>query len=469
MFKGCDQMREMFDVSFARHVRAALTVMASAVAACLVFLTDVHAQDTTHTLIHAGRLLAVPGGSVEERQSIVISGDKIVELRAGFAAPDDIAADPDRVRVIDLSGKFVLPGLIDSHVHITSESGPGFKLRRVVSSGPDQAISAAMNARRTLMAGFTTVRDTAGFRGDDFEAVFAIRDGIAKGKVAGPRLLVCGQGITPTAGHGDFMGYRPDIEALLAPKSICDSAAECRKTTRYMIKRGADFIKIAATGGITSEISAGLDQQMTNEEIRAVVETAHSLGRKVTAHAHGTNGINAALRAGVDSIEHGTFMNDESVRLFLEIGAYLVPTMLAHKASAARVANDPSLPEAVRQKSKDRTDNKIAQVRRAYEAGIKMAFGTDAAISPHGRNAQEFALLIEAGVSPMDAIVMATVNAADHLGVAETTGSIEPGKAADIIAVEGDPLSDVTVLENVSFVMKEGFVHKHQGRLLAMP
>ena len=447
----------------------AVAVAGAFVATCLLLLADVWAQAPSHAIIHAGRLLAVPGTAVVERQSIVVVGRTIADVRPGFIDPGDVAGDPARVRVIDLSDKVVLPGLIDSHVHITSESGPGFKLRRVVSSGPDQAISAAMNARRTLMAGFTTVRDTAGFRGDDFEAVFAIRDGIANGKVAGPRLLVSGQGITPTAGHGDFMGYRPDIEALLAPKSICDSPAECRKTTRYMIKRGADFIKIAATGGITSEIAAGLDQQMTDQEIRAVVETAHGLGRKVAAHAHGVGGINAALRAGVDSIEHGTFMDDESVKLFRRTGAYLVPTMLAHKASADRVANDPSLPEAVRRKSQDRTDDKIAQVRRAYRAGVRMAFGTDAAISPHGTNAEEFALLVQADVTPMDAIVMATVNAADLLGIADIAGSIEPGKAADIIAVDGDPLADITVLEQVVFVMKDGFVHKHQGRRLAIP
>jgi len=438
-------------------------------AGAALLLLAAAADAAPDTVIHAGRLLAVPGEPVRERQSIVIESGRILEVRAGFVSPDELAGDGAAPRLIDLSESFVLPGLIDAHVHITSESAPGFKLRRVVSSGPDQAISAVMNARRTLMAGFTTVRDTAGFRGAGFEAVFAIRDGIADKKVAGPRILVAGQGLTPTAGHGDFMGYRPDIEKLLAPEAICDGADECRKATRYMVKRGADFIKIAATGGITSEISAGLDQQMTDAEIRAIVETAHALGRKVTAHAHGTNGINAALEAGVDSIEHGTFMDDRSVALFLETGAYLVPTMLAHKASTERAANDPSLPEAVRAKSKDRSQDKHAQIRRAYEAGVKMAFGTDAAIAPHGSNGEEFALLVEAGVSPMDAIAMATVHAADHLGLAETVGTIVPGKAADIIAVAGDPLADVTVLEDVPFVMKDGIVHKERGRGLAIP
>lgn len=463
----------MSDVSLIRPAAGATAamamVMAMAMATGVLAAANAQPLTPTHTIIHAGRLLAVPGAPVKTRQSIVIDEGRIADVRPGFVEPAELALDPDRVKVLDLSNMFVMPGLIDCHVHIASESGPGFKLRRVVQSGPDRAISAAMNARRTLHAGFTTARDTAGFRGADFEAVFAIRDGIAQGKVAGPRLLVAGQGITPTAGHGDFMGYRPDIEALLEPRSICDSADECRKTTRYMIKRGADFIKIAATGGIGSEITTGLDQQMTMEEIEAVVETAHRLGRKVTAHAHGTNGINAALQAGVDSIEHGTFMDEASVRLFLESGAYLVPTMLAHKASAERAAADPSLPEAVRRKSEDRTHDKIAQVRMAYRAGVRMAFGTDAAISPHGTNAQEFALLIEAGVSPMDALVMATVNAAELLGIADEVGSIEPGKAADVIAVSGDPLSDVTVLEEVAFVMKGGFVHKRAGRILAIP
>ncbi|WP_405240867.1 metal-dependent hydrolase family protein [Lentisalinibacter orientalis] len=367
---------------------------------------------------------------------------------------------PTDVRVLDLREHFVLPGLIDAHVHITSESGPGFKLRRVVQSGHDQVISGVMNARTTLLAGFTTVRDTAGFRGNDFEAVFALRDGIADGKVAGPRLLVAGQGIGPTAGHGDFLGYRPDILKLLRPPSLCDGADECRKATRYMVKRGADFIKIAVTGGVTSEINAGLDQQMTDDEISAVVETAHALGRKVAAHAHGKNGIETALRLGVDSIEHGTFMDERTAKLFREKGVFLVPTLLAQKAAAERVANDSSLPEAVREKSKNRSATKRDQVRMAYREGVKMAFGTDSAISPHGRNAEEFALLVEAGVQPMDAIKMATLNAADLLGVEAVTGSIVEGKSADIIAVKRNPLEDIRALEDVAFVMKEGIVYK---------
>lgn len=427
------------------------------------------AQAEPDTIIHAGRLLAVPGEPVRSEHSVLIENGVIVEIRQGYEDADDVAGDPQSVRIVDLSDKFVLPGLIDSHVHITSESGAGFSLRRVVQSGHDRTISAAMHARRTLMAGFTTIRDTAGFRGGDFEAVFAIRDGVNEGKVPGPRMLVAGQGVTPTAGHGDFLGYRYDVVDFLKPNALCDGADECRKVTRYLVKRGADFIKIAATGGITSQIEAGLDQQMTDEEIRSVVETAHALGRKVAAHAHGPNGINAVLRAGVDSVEHGTYMNDESIRLFKKSGAYLVPTMLAHTALVDRVNNDPDLAEEVRRKIAARTSSNKERIRRAYRAGVKMAFGTDAAIAAHGTNAREFSLLVDAGVSPSDAIVMATLNAADLLGVADQTGSIEPGKAADIIAVDGDPLTDVSVLEQVSFVMKDGVIHKQDGRGYALP
>src|SRR6056297_188345 len=260
--------------------------------------TSPAAASESVTIIRAGVLLAEPGEPPERNRTLVIRDGRIQSVLEGHGP---VPEAPD-ARIIDLSDYFVLPGLIDGHVHITAEARPGGKLRGVEQTGADQAMSGAMNARRTLLAGFTTVRDAAGFRGNDFDAVFALRDAIAAGKVAGPRLVVAGQGLTPTAGHGDFMGFRPDIMDLLAPAGICDGADDCRRTTRYMIKRGADFIKIAVTGGVTSLIQTGLDQQMTDEEIRAIVATAHALGRKVAAHAHGVNGINAALSAGVDSI-----------------------------------------------------------------------------------------------------------------------------------------------------------------------
>jgi len=427
--------------------------------------TSPAAASESVTIIRAGVLLAEPGEPPERNRTLVIRDGRIQSVLEGHGP---VPEAPD-ARIIDLSDYFVLPGLIDGHVHITAEARPGGKLRGVEQTGADQAMSGAMNARRTLLAGFTTVRDAAGFRGNDFDAVFALRDAIAAGKVAGPRLVVAGQGLTPTAGHGDFMGFRPDIMDLLAPAGICDGADDCRRTTRYMIKRGADFIKIAVTGGVTSSIQTGLDQQMTDEEIRAIVATAHALGRKVAAHAHGVNGINAALSAGVDSIEHGTYMDDESIELFRETGAYLVPTMLATRASAMRAASDPGLPEEIRAKTAERPDEKAGQVRRAYEGGVRLAFGTDAAISPHGGNAEEFGLLVRAGIPPAYAIRMATVHAADLLGLPEEVGRLRPGMAADIVAVRGNPLENIEVLEDVRFVMKDGFVHRLEDTNYAIP
>lgn len=449
----------------AGRIRGVHTALTMAVGAVLLATGVSVAAEPRTLMIHAGMLLAEPGESPLPRRTLVVKDGRISAVLEGFAEPEG----GDGSRVVDLSGYFVMPGLIDSHVHITAESRPGGKLRGVEQTGADQAMSGAMNARRTLMAGFTTVRDAAGFRGNDFDAVFALRDAIAAGKVAGPRLVVAGQGLTPTAGHGDFMGFRPDIEALLAPEGICDGADDCRRTTRYMVKRGADFIKVAVTGGVTSLIQTGLDQQMTDAELTAIVDTAHALGRKVAAHAHGVNGINAALAAGVDSIEHGTFMDSESVRLFRRTGAYLVPTMLATLASSRRVQSDPTLPPEIRTKTAERPDAKAAQVRMAYEKGVRLAFGTDSAISIHGANAEEFRLLVGAGIPPAYAIRMATVHAADLLGVADEVGALRPGMAADVVAVMGDPLQDISVLEDIRFVMKSGFIHRFEDVAYAIP
>lgn len=434
----------------------------------------VSATGSDTKLLHAARLLAVPGGKVSEKQTIVVRDDRIIELFAGYRCPAELGLEA--ASVLDLTDRFVLPGLIDSHVHITSTPSRTFLLDRVTMSDAHRAIWGAANARDTLLAGFTTVRNLAAFRGDSFDADFALRDGIEAGKVPGPRILAAGQGIGSTAGQGDFLGYRYEVMDLFAPQSTCSGVAACREAVRYQVKRGADFIKMVATGWVTGNANSGDQQHMFPDEMEAVVATARLFGRKVTAHATGLEGVKAALRAGVDSIEHGMVLDDEAIALFRETGAFLVPTLLvtarfvAEEEGATAAEEGGRVPGSARPAGAAETQSLRAVAermydshRRAYRAGVRFAFGTDSAITPHGDNAREFAMLVErVGMTPMEAIVTATVNAADHIGMADTLGTLEPGKAADIIAVDGNPLDDITELERVSFVMRAGYVYRDE-------
>lgn len=408
-------------------------------------------------VIHAGRLLAEPGRGVSTEQTIIIRDGVIQSVTSGYN--DAPAGGPDdNVAVHDLKDHFVLPGLIDSHVHLTGELGPNGKLAIVENSDADTTIVAARYAKRNLMAGFTTVRDV-GAQGDD--AIFALRDGVARGDVVGPRIFASGHTISPTGGHGQRHGYRNDVFDAIKASGVCDGVAECRKAVREQVRRTADHIKLVSTGGVLSETAAGTGQQFFDDELKAIMDTAHAMGRKITAHAHGADGVNAALRAGVDSIEHGTFSNSESFRLFKRNDAYLVPTILAG-VTVAELADDPEsfLPPPVREKAKLVGPQILEMTKAAHAAGVKIAFGTDTGVSRHGDNAREFSLLVEAGMTPMEAIRAATVVAAEHLGHFDKFGSIAAGKSADIIAVDGDPLADVTELEDVDFVMKEGTAYK---------
>ncbi len=414
-----------------------------------------HAADIA--VIHAGRLLAEPGAGVAAEQTILIRDGVIESVTPGYNDPPSAGPD-DHVKVHDLKDHFVLPGLIDSHVHITSELGPRGKLSVVEHSDADTTVVAAGYAKKNLMAGFTTVRDV-GARGDD--AVFALRDGIVRGDVIGPRIFASGHTISPTGGHGQRHGYRNDVFDVIKASGVCDGVAECRKAVREQVRRTADHIKLVSTGGVLSETAAGTGQQFFDDELKAIMDTAHAMGRKVTAHAHGADGVNAALRAGVDSIEHGTFSNNESFRLFKRNNAVLVPTILAG-VTVAELADDPEsfFAPPVREKAKQVGPQILEMTRAAHAAGVRIAFGTDTGVSKHGDNAREFSLLVEAGMTPMEAIRSATVIAAQHLGHYDKFGSIEPGKSADIVAVDGDPLADVTELEDVDFVMKEGVAYK---------
>lgn len=402
------------------------------------------------TVIHAGQLLAVPGQAPLAEKSIVIRDGKIAAVEDGYVSLDE--ADVDYV---DLKNAFVLPGLMDLHVHLSGELGPRRKLDRVEMNNSDVAIRALMYARRTLNAGFTTVRDVGG----EPEVVYALRDGIAKGYVMGPRIVASGN-VSATGGHMDVNGFRFDILDLWASRGACNGPYDCRRAVRERIKMGADMIKIPATGGVLSETATGTGQQLFDDELKEIVTTAHALGRKVAAHAHGAQGVQAALRAGVDSIEHGSFTDAEAIRLFKQTGAYLVPTLVAGETVVRMAKETDFMAPEVRAKALAVGPQMTANIKAAYEAGVKIAFGTDSGVSKHGENAREFVLMTGIGMTNMEAIYAATVAAADLLSMSDTIGTIEVDKAADIIATDGSPLDNIEELLDVDFVMKGGEVVK---------
>jgi imidazolonepropionase-like amidohydrolase len=403
------------------------------------------------TVIHAGTLLAIPGQAPRSEQSIVLGGNRIISVQDGFV---DVSSLDGEVQLIDLSDQFVLPGLMDMHVHLTGELSPNARNEALYVTTSMEALRGAHYAAKTLRAGFTTVRDL----GADPEAIFALRDAINRGYVIGPRIYAAGSSIAATGGHGDVDGYKAELLELWTPDTICDGPYDCRRATRHAIKFGADWIKITATGGVLSDTATGTDQQMTDDELKEIIDTAHGLGVKVAAHAHGTDGINAALRAGVDSIDHGTYLDKESIKLFKETGAYLVPTLSPGAKIPATMEGNPFFTVAIKAKAIAAGAASMGNIGNAYKAGVKIAFGTDSAVTPHGLNGQEFALMIQAGMSEMDAIRAATVATADLLDRSADLGTIEAGKLADIIAVDGNPLEDITELERVTTVIRDGRV-----------
>lgn len=411
------------------------------------------------TYVHAGMLLAVAGQEPLAKQTIAIEKGRITAVTPGFAAAK--AGDDS---VIDLSDHFVLPGLIDCHVHLTGEFGPKHKLELVEESPTAIALHAARHARVTLEAGFTTVRDL-GEIGGAGDAIFSLRSAVAKGYVPGPRIFAAGSIISPTGGHGITCGYRDDINLLLDASGRGDGVDGCRHAVRRQVSRGADFIKFVATGGVLTDTATGTGQQFFDDEYEAIVSTAHMLGRKTTAHAHGADGMKAALKAGVDGIEHGTFMDEEVMETMKRRGVFYVPTTLAGVTVAEYATTQDFMPPAIREKALQVGPQIVETLRRGHEAGLRIAFGTDTAVSPHGENAREFALMVKAGMSPMECIVAATLTASEHIGQARNLGSIEPGKAADMIATAASPLDDIGELQNVRFVMRDGMVFK-QARVM---
>ena len=403
------------------------------------------------TLIHAGRVIDGVSDTVRTNQTVVVEGGRITALEAGFRSP--AAGD----RVIDLRNGTLLPGFIDAHVHLSGQQSRRTEIERYTLNEADQAIDAVVFANRTLLAGFTTVRDL----GDGSGAVIALAKAVQAGKVPGPRIIAAGKPIGSTGGHADpTSGWSRVIEPVGdLEDAVVDSPDAARKAVRQRYKEGARTIKIMASAGVLSLETHSGNPQMTEEEIRAVVQTAHDYDLKVAAHAHGAEAIKRAIRGGVDSIEHGTFMDDEGIKLMKEHGTIYVPTLTAAKW-VNDMAQDPTFfPEVIRPKALEVGPQIRRTLAKAYKAGVKIMFGTDSGVSPHGSNAQEFALMVEAGVPPMQAIRAATSVPARFLGLNDT-GSIEVGKLAELAGVPGDPLSDISVMQQVVFVMKDNTVYK---------
>ena len=413
-------------------------------------------DSTDVTAITAGRLIDGVDGSVRENVTIVVRGTRLEAVGADVAVP----AGANRV---DLSDHTVMPGFIDLHTHITSDPGDrGNSLRRWPGH---LAIAGVMNARITLEAGFTTIRNVGS---NDFADV-ALKHAINAGMVPGPRMYTAVHSLGITGGHCDSNGYRPDIfEEPGIEVGIAQGIERVREAVNYQIKYGADVIKFCATGGVLSEGDAVGVQQYTEDEMVLLVQTANMADRTVAAHAHGLEGIKAAVRAGVTSIEHGSMLDDETVRLMAEHGTYLVPTMMAfedvrERALAGTLGGLPGL------KALEIYPYFRESIQLAMREGVKIGFGTDAGVFPHGENAGEFRLLVDAGMSPADAILAATREAAIVLHRTEELGSVEAGKVADLVAVRGDPLADIDLLRNIDFVMKDGVVYKQEGRAARRP
>jgi imidazolonepropionase-like amidohydrolase len=396
-------------------------------------------------VIHAGRLIADPSRPAAGPSTITVDNGRIVSVAEGLTPP------PAGARLVDLSTKTVLPGLIDTHVHISGEPGGDYR-DEAVQSDEFTTLIGAQNALITARAGFTTVRDL----GSPSQVGFALRRATAEGRIPGPRILSSGPAISIIGGHGDVSGFRPEVVAVLGANNTCTGAEACAARVREFSRNGADVIKFTATGGVLSQQARGLGQHFTDPEMKAIVDTAHGLGLKVAAHAHSARGIEAAARAGVDSIEHGTFADAAAIRAMKASGSSLVPTLMAFTGIRERLGKGVYTPQ-VEAKVRETLSEVGKAARAARAAGVPVVFGTDAAVYEHGRNAQEFALMVEhAGMTPAEAIASATTGAARLLGMEREIGRIAPGYSADLIAVTGDPLRDVRTLEHVDYVMVRG-------------
>lgn len=407
------------------------------------------------TYIHAGKLISAKDNEVQSRMTIVVKGNKITAIEKGYLKPDD--GD----EVVNLKNHTLMPGLMDMHTHISSQFGPRSYIERFTLNAADYSLKGVKYAKRTLDAGFTTVRNL----GDHYNESVALKNAINRGTIQGPRIYTAAKSIATTGGHADPTNGRAKV--LMGDpgpeQGVINGVAEARKAVRQRYKDGADLIKITATGGVLSVAKSGQNPQFMQDELQAIVDTAKDYGFTVAVHAHGKEGMERAILAGVDSIEHGTYMDDATMALMKKHGTYYVPTVIAGKWVAEKAKIDGFFPELVRPKAAAIGPKIQSTFGRAYRAGINIAFGTDSGVSAHGDNGKEFTYMVEAGMKPIDAIRSATYHGARLLKQEHQLDTIETGKLADIIAVTGDPLKDISVMETVSFVMKDGKIIKQTG------
>ncbi|MCH4821858.1 amidohydrolase family protein [Gramella lutea] len=403
--------------------------------------------------IHAGKLVDTKNGKVLKEHTIIVSGKRIKSVEKGFIDPAS-----SRDSLIDLKDKTVLPGFTDMHVHIESETNPSKYLQRFTNNPADDAFNSIAFAENTLMAGFTTVRDLGGSGVN-----ISLRDAIAKGKVAGPRIFTAGKSLATTGGHADpTNGMKNSLVGDPGPKDgVVNSLEDARKAVRQRYKNGADLIKITATGGVLSVAKSSSNPQFFEEEIKEIVKTANDYGFHVAAHAHGDEGMQRAVKAGVKTIEHGTLMSEETMDLMKEYNAYLVPTITAGKEVTEKAEIENYYPELVVPKAREIGPKIQNTFSKAYKRGVPIVFGTDAGVFKHGENAREFVYMVEAGMPEMVAIQSATIEPAKILKMEKETGQLAEGFYADIIAVDEDPTENIEILKEVKFVMKEGEVYKN--------
>lgn len=419
---------------------------------CLLSLTCLAGQSIAATYIHTGQLISAADTKVLKKMTVIVDGNKILDVKSGYLQPGE------NDQLIDMRSGTLMPGLMDMHTHLSSQQGPGSYMERFTLNEADYALKGVDFARKTLQAGFTTVRNL----GDGYNETVALRNAINNGIIQGPRIYTSAKSIATTGGHADpSNGRAKQLMGDPGPTDgVVNGEAEARKAVRQRYKDGADLIKITATGGVLSVAKSGQNPQFMQDELEAIVATAKDYGMKVAVHAHGKEGMKRAIQAGVNSIEHGTYMDAEVIKLMKKHGTYYVPTVMAGEWVAEKAKIDGFFPALVRPKAAAIGPLMQDTFSRAYKAGVKIAFGTDSGVSAHGDNGREFALMVEAGMPAVEAIRSATFHGAELLGISDQVGTVESGKLADLVGVQGDPLQDISLLSHISFVMKDGEIVK---------